>query len=102
MLKGFGTDRSFWKLKISAGCLKVPDVSLPKVADAAQYLSCAQARKCVRKACHTHFWPAVKLLVVITEYWPIPCLACAVAVQCLSLTLQGVRMRGSSRLLLLP
>ena len=43
MLKGFGTDRSFWKLKTSAGCLKVPVVSLPNVEDAAQYLSCTQA-----------------------------------------------------------
>lgn len=43
MLKGFGTDRSFWKLKTSAGCLKVPDVSLPKVVDTAQYRSYAQA-----------------------------------------------------------
>ena len=43
MLNGFGTDKSFWKLKISAGCLKVPDVSLPNVADAAQYRSCAHA-----------------------------------------------------------
>ena len=45
MLKGFGTDRSFWKLKISAGCLKVPDVSLPKVVDTAQYRSCAPAKQ---------------------------------------------------------
>ena len=42
MLKGFGTDRSFWKLKISAGCLKVPVVLFPYVVDMAQYLSCKQ------------------------------------------------------------
>ena len=42
MLKGFGTDSSFWKSKISAGCLKVPVVLFPYVVDMAQYLSCKQ------------------------------------------------------------
>lgn len=40
MLKGFGTDRSFSKLKISAGCLNVPEDEFPNVLDMAQYLSC--------------------------------------------------------------
>ena len=49
MLKGFGTDSSFWKLKISAGCLKVPVVLFPYVVDMAQYLSCKQQDRCIRQ-----------------------------------------------------
>jgi len=50
MLKGFGTDSSFWKLKISAGCLKVPVVEFPSVVDMAQYLSCTRACDAVKPA----------------------------------------------------